>query len=272
MDKKHSLPRITLERYVLGELPAEEMQRIEKLVQQDTALQKKAEELGNSNEEILYQYSPGQMTQEIALKAHTREVHEKLKGQSEKSSLWNMIPAKPAFAAVLTLLLLIGLSPVIISNLRNTPSYEHTRIKGLSPHLTVYRRTGDSSERLGNLDIVNAGDIIQVGYVAANQKYGAIVSLDGRGVVTLHYPASDSASTQLENEGEMLLENAYELDDAPRFEHFFFITSDEPVAIKIIFEAGNKLAKHLQPGEKDTVLDLPKEWRQYSLVLRKGNS
>ncbi len=272
MNKNHPLPDITLERYVLGELPADELQRIDKVIQQETAPQKKVEAIRASNAEILSQYPPLQMAREITLKAHTRKVQDNLENRSEKPSFWAMITVKPAFGAALTLLLLVGFSPVIISNLRNISSNEHTRIKGLTPHLTVYRRTKDSSEQLGNLDIVNAGDIIQVGYVASDQKYGVIISLDGKGVVTLHYPASDTAGTQLETGGEILLETAYELDDAPRFEHFFFITAVKPVSIKTVYKAGNELVKNLKTGEKDTLLDLPEEWHQHSLVLLKGKS
>ena len=45
-----------------------------------------------------------------------------------------------------------------------------------------------------------------------------IVSYDGRGVVTLHYPNVARASAELRAGGAVPLDHSFELDDAPLFE------------------------------------------------------
>lgn len=261
-----------LEQYVLGELPEKQRRQIEQCISHDSALQKQMEAIRQSNSEILAKLPPDRMVREIELKAHTRNVNKILSRRTAANSWWHLTSYKPAFVTVMTLLLLIGLIPFIVTQYRNTQPVELTRIKGLVPLITVYRSIQDSSERLGNLSVVNKGDIIQIGYIAADKKYGVIVSVDGRGAVTLHYPASDTETTLLKNDGEVLLGNAYELDDAPLFEQFFFITADEPVVIETVRNACKTLVTQLKTGDTDSLPDLPAQWKQYSIVLRKGNS
>jgi hypothetical protein len=60
-----------------------------------------------------------------------------------------------------------------------------------------------------------------------------IASIDGAGVVTLHYPANADApalATALAQKPTSLPQ-AYVLDDAPQFERFFFITSEDPIEV-----------------------------------------
>ena len=261
-----------LERYVLGELPGEEMKHVDELVKHDKVLQEQAEAIRISNKDILEKYTPEKMARDIELKLHTKQVSESLNRQSQKSTLLDIFMRKPAFATVLTILVLIGITPVLYTMLQDNRGQEITRIKGLSPHLAIHRRTEKGSEQLNNLDSANRGDVIQISYVSAGKAHGVILSIDGRGAVTLHFPTTESASTELQEEGEILLESAYELDDAPLFEHFIFITADETIKVGDVLKAGKKLAVQLQTGESDTLLDLPKKWQQYSIVLRKGKS
>ena len=63
------------------------------------------------------------------------------------------------------------------------------------------------------------------------------------------------------------LPNAYALDDAPRFERFFFITSDEPIDVAQSLAAMRALGDDGAAG----TLELPSNVRQWSLRLRKPN-
>ena len=71
-----------------------------------------------------------------------------------------------------------------------------TRIKGTEkidvskPHILVHRKVNDTVELLESGDEAKAGDLLQIAYVSAGADYGVILSIDGRGVVTLHYPES----------------------------------------------------------------------------------
>jgi len=62
------------------------------------------------------------------------------------------------------------------------------RVKGLEPTLLLFRKTPEGSEPLKDGAAARAGDLIRIGYRAAGQRWGVIVSVDGRGVVTRHLP------------------------------------------------------------------------------------
>ncbi|MBN1838324.1 MAG: hypothetical protein JW820_20865, partial [Spirochaetales bacterium] len=108
----------------------------------------------------------------------------------------------------------------------------------------------------------------QLGYVAAARAYGVILSIDGRGVVTLHFPVGSTGAGELEREGESLLPFAYELDDAPGFERFFFVTGPEPFAVDSVLEAAERLAADPEQARQAPLI-LPGELEQVSMMLKK---
>jgi len=86
--------------------------------------------------------------------------------------------------------------------------------------------------------------------------------------VTLHFPDAETASTKLESEGEQLLDQAYELDAAPAFERFFFVTSSAPIDQKRVLIAAERLAR-TRDGARRTSLALKPPLHQHSLMLVK---
>jgi hypothetical protein len=125
---------------------------------------------------------------------------------------------------------------------RRSVAGETERVKGQHPYLTIYRKTAQGFERLRDRSAAAPGDRIQIGYVAAGKPYGMIFSIDGNGVLTVHFPVEDASgdgATKLETNGEHLLPESFELDEAPRYERFYFITSDHPVAVaRVVSEYG----------------------------------
>ncbi len=109
-----------------------------------------------------------------------------------------------------------------------------TRAKGIESRLEVFRKEGDVARPLAEGDVVAAGQVVQVAYRSAGRRHGAILSVDGRGVVTLHHPASVRGDTRLAPGGRVLLEHAYELDDAPEHETFLFLASDAPIDVAAV--------------------------------------
>jgi hypothetical protein len=63
-----------------------------------------------------------------------------------------------------------------------------------------------------------------------------IFSIDGRARVTLHFPASERETPSLDSSGEVVLPYGYRLDDAPRFERFYFVTSAEEFSVSALLE------------------------------------
>jgi hypothetical protein len=142
------------------------------------------------------------------------------------------------------------------------------RIKG--DPLLVYRQVGEDAERLSADAIVRAGDLIQLQYTPAD-THGVIASVDGAGVVTLHYPNREDAAPEatILNDKPTRLAHAYELDDAPRFERFFFITAKRPIDVQQTLDALRSLARR---SDSDTgPAELPAGLAQWSLRLKKAS-
>ncbi|HEU5055223.1 MAG TPA: hypothetical protein VFU21_01805 [Kofleriaceae bacterium] len=143
---------------------------------------------------------------------------------------------------------------------------ETTRIKG-DVRLLAFRKAGDRIERLASGAVVRAGDVIQLRFNGGGRRHGVIASIDGAGAVTLHFPLSEDAPTAL-GDRTTDLPHAYALDDAPRFERFFFITDDRPIDVAGTLAALRALAA--RPGADRALLDLPPGSRQLSLILHKA--
>lgn len=148
-------------------------------------------------------------------------------------------------------------------------SDEPVRIKGLAPRLLVHRQRQGVIEQLRDGDVARAGDLVQISYVAAGNRNGVILSLDGRGVVTLHHPARPDATPTLVARGQHALDHAYELDDARSYERFVLVTAgDEPLSVTAVLDAAQRLAKRGEAG-RHSPLPLPDRWQQTSVTLRK---
>jgi hypothetical protein len=186
--------------------------------------------IARSNEEILRAYPPERMAKQIRAR------------MQHKPRRW-MPVVQLATAAVLLLTagtLLLQQQP-------------EERTKGLSPQLHVWRKTAADPQALAEGAVVKAGDVLQVGYVTAGSRYGVIASLDGRGNVTLHLPAKESAEPRLsKHAGTIVLETAYELDDAPGFERFFLVTSDERIETAAVLQALKSLSAERDGGRIST--------------------
>jgi hypothetical protein len=83
--------------------------------------------------------------------------------------------------------------------------------------LEVWRQTAGSPERLADGDGAAEGDVVQLVYRLQGHGEGAILSVDGRGVVTEHLAPGPLSP------GRVALDHAFELDDAPGFERFYLV-------------------------------------------------
>jgi len=262
MKSDTKVPQALLEQLALGELDAERERRIRERLEKEDGGKKRLENLIKSNERILDEYAPAQMAARIRLESEQRTA-----GAAPGRGLRIAIPAV-ATAAVAFIALLMILpardavrSPGAGSGIES--GADTIRIKG-NPMLRIYKKREDGAGEVKRGDTAVAGDVLQLSYNAAGRRYGVILSVDGRGAVTLHHPQSESASTMLDAAGSHSLPFAYELDDAPGFERFFFITSDKPIDPGAVMNA----ARELGPDDKDA-LDLPASMRQTDFVLKK---
>ena len=116
--------------------------------------------------------------------------------------------------------------------------------------------------------MARAGDLLQIAYVPAGKTNGVIFSTDGSGTVTLHYPENQGASSFLKKEKKVLLTSSYELDDAPDFERFFFITAMEGIDVEDIIKKAVAIAT-TPAAAKTASLVLPESYQQFSILLKK---
>jgi hypothetical protein len=259
-----------LERYVLGELPDETAEEIRRQVLVYPEIDAILKEIESSNRDILELYPVDSVKADLITRMNEAQ------RKPASFSLRRILYFSSALATVLVFFLLIlpaikektGTEPFLIGP-------EQTVIKGIAAidlsktQLLIFRKINNEVEMIKDREHALAGDLLQLGYVAAEESYGMIFSIDGRGSVTLHFPAEIGGSTALEKHKESLLANAIELDDAPDFERFFFVTSIYDIDIGSVLKNAESLAK--VPGRvPQTDLDLPDGLKQYSILILKG--
>lgn len=246
-----------LERFLLGELPPDEMERLGRSIGADESLRQRLESLGESNRELLERFPAGRMAQqiqdrleratasgdEVAQRGWISRWMERIGSSPERPLRVNPAHALPMIAALATLLVLplvIGPEDESTHGLLPTPGQQTTSGDGINikgpPQLHLHRKTTTGSEPLESGDTAREHDLILVQYVASGRQYGAIVSIDGRGTLTQHLPASGHRAAALEQGETISLPFSYELDDAPHRETFYFITSDAPFDVQPIVE------------------------------------
>ena len=255
-DDAATVPDLYLERYVLGELPEDERGRIERLLALDPALRSRLDALKSSDVEIARQYPPALLDERIRARARGDSRREVTTGR--RGPGW-LAPALAAAAVVLA---------VGAGVLRSPAPADGIRLKGGEAELVVFRKTTAGSERLGPGALAGPGDLIRVGYRAAGQPYGAILSTDGNGNVTQHLPRSGGRAAPLETGGTVLLDFSYELDDAPRWERFYLVTGDEPFDLEAVRRAARDVAA-VGSEAAAPLLEIPADLEQSIFTLAK---
>jgi hypothetical protein len=170
-------------------------------------------------------------------------------------------------AAAACLALLIA-RPSERDSVRPTP---HERAKGQGLELRVYRQREGRVERVAEGTEAAAGELLQLGFVRAGHVHGVLLSIDGRGAVTLHWPLVVGASTALPPDGgEHLLPQSYQLDDAPAFERFVFLGAAAPLRVDAILASAKQLARDPLRA-RDEPLRVEGVHEQRSFLVRKKN-
>ena len=225
------VPDLFLERYRLGELPEDERGRIERLLLLDSELRGRLDALEASDAEVARSYPAPLMDERIRGRARAAGISKSQTTPARRAG-WLM----PALAAA-AVLLAAGVGVV-----RSPQPGDGILLKGGDAELIVFRKTAAGSERLEPGAPAGPGDLIRVGYRAAGQPYGAIVSTDGNGNVTQHLPRSGGRAASLESGTTVLLDFSYELDDAPRWERFYLVTGAEPFDLEPVRRAALAVA------------------------------
>lgn len=273
---KHNTPEINdrvLERYLLDELPGDTKETVTLQLEKDPLLREKLELLKRSNEEILDRYPADSMVRDIQNRVRTEKASAERKRAGRSGFTRRLLYASPVMAMLVVLFLVFQpFGDGTIDLGRPDPGIGKTRVKGTpetgKPYLMVYRKTADREELLKHKAAASAGDLLQLAYAAEGATHGVILSIDGADAVTLHYPEYDTGSTALREKKKVLLSSSYELDDAPRFERFFFITASAVIDVKAVLKQAKKLTGAGGNAETDA-LDLNDSFTQSSITIIK---
>ncbi|AEE16552.1 hypothetical protein [Treponema brennaborense] len=194
--------------------------------------------LEESDREILAAYPAHRMEPDVQRKRFRLHRETEVKRRAARHMFLSVcVPA--AAAAVLVAAVSLGIQSRTADAAASPDKAAAIRVKGAAQNaLHLYKQNGDGIVRLKNRDSAAAGDLIQISYVAAG-GYGAIFSIDGNGIVTRHFPDTD-VSAELSAGKEIPLDFSYELDDAPVFERFVFVTAEKPFSVRQITAALRK--------------------------------
>lgn len=165
-----------------------------------------------------------------------------------------------AAAAALVLAFLL---PLAWTGEEGVPGTEDiTRVKGSSAgELKIFRQRGAATELLEDRSYASEGDLVQMGYrLPRGMDYALIVSIDGRGIVTRHLAPAGQVTPRAEESGFTLLGFSYQLDDAPEFETFYLVASDQPFPVDPVVDI---LSREARGREEE--LDIPRLIRSSDL-------
>lgn len=252
------IPDWKLEKYLTGDLPAEEMHEIRKMEATDEIFANRVKMLREDNAAILKKLPFEKLSEKIAM----------MPGRSNAGAgntvRVNFKLVKLAAAAVLVLAVVtVALFSQRSLSEQNTQLMEVAmadvsgddglRIKGMDARMEVWKKTGDSAVQMENLGEAREGDEIQLRYAVAEKCFGLLFSMDGNGTITMHM-GHENRAVELEPGKMTTLPFAYKLDNAPKFEKFFFLTSKDEFELN----AGDIDASLKQEGVKAVSLTLRK--------------
>ena len=227
------IPDWKLERYLTGDLPAEEMREIRDMEATDEVFAGRVKLLREDNAAILKKLPFEKLSEKISA----------MPGRSNGAGNTvrvNFTLVKFAAAAALVLAVVTvalfsqrditvpaqsangTMDVAMVTDVENAMG--DTRIKGLDARMEVWKKIGDSAVQMSNLDEAREGDEIQLRYSVPEKCFGLLFSMDGNGTLTMHM-AEGNKAIALEPGKMTTLPFAYQLDNAPKFEKFFFLTS-----------------------------------------------
>lgn len=264
-----TIPDWLLERVHLGELPPAELADAQRRIDADPDAQARLARLAREDQETLARYPAADIAARIHDKARVAKARDAAQRDGNKGRR-SFLLALPALAGAAVLVLAVIDRDAGVLNDDAMSSSEVTRTKGAA-QLVITRKRGKEEEQLARGQSAKAGDLLQLGYRAAGAAYGAILSLDGRGNVTQHLPEAAAAAARLDAQGLVTLNRAYELDDAPNFETFFFVYGKEAFALAPVLEAARALRRQGQnAGQESVRLRLPSGLEQTVFVVQKA--
>jgi len=226
LERTPGTPDLLVEKLALGELPPAAAAAVRARLERAGELHR-LEALGTDS-------PSGSMPAELALRIAQRRAREAARRKVHARS-WALLVT----AASLAMMALVIASPF---------GGDTSRMKGGDAALIIYRQTDSGYEVLAEGATLRRGDVLQLGLRAGRARVAAVYSIDGRGLITEH-----QAPREVPGPAELRLADAYQLDDAPRFERFLLVLGDTLDAQQIRAALASLAAQN--PGSDP--LDIP---------------
>lgn len=246
------VPDILVEQLALGELPPDRAADVRRRLEAEPGGLMRLEALRESDAAVLIGHPP---------RAVAAMIERRAPSEPPRRSL--LVPALAGAVAALVLVLVPWNQAPVQEGAPPAGLGQTNRVKG-DPHVTVDRKVGERTEPLRSGARAAPGDRLQLGYVASGAAHGVLLSIDGRGAVTLHFPQDAAGPTALVGDGAQRLEFSYQLDDAPGFERFVLVTSAQPMDVAAVLAAARDVG-----ADPERPLALAAGLRQKDLLLLK---
>ena len=249
MTQVNKISDFKLERYLLGELPESEMVALQKREAEDEIFAARVAEMRLQGKRFVAENPFAALEERIEAAGGV----ENRVADTPRNTLWLKVAA--------ALVIALGIFSAVVLN-RNVDTFDSqnasmevamadmdngTRIKGMQASLEVWKKTGDSAVQMVNLGNASEGDEIQLRYRVPQKCFGMLFSMDGNGTITMHMGEGNKA-IELEPGKMTTLPFAYKLDNAPKFEKFFLLTSQNAFEID-----GNDIDKSLKQAGVENV-------------------
>ena len=248
MTSVNKISDFKLERYLLGELPESEMAALQKREAEDEIFAARVAEMRLQGKRFVAENPFAALEERIEAAGGVEN-----RAVAPRNTLWLKVAA--------ALVIALGIFSAVVLN-RNVDTFDSqntsmevamadmdngTRIKGMQASLEVWKKTGDSAVQMVNLGDASEGDEIQLRYRVPQKCFGMLFSMDGNGTITMHMGEGNKA-IELEPGKMTTLPFAYKLDNAPKFEKFFLLTSQNAFEID-----GNDIDKSLKQAGVENV-------------------
>ncbi|MBQ3777394.1 MAG: hypothetical protein II835_04810 [Fibrobacter sp.] len=240
------IPDWKLERFLTGDLPEEEMNKLRELEANDAVFANRVKMLREDNKAILSKLP----FETLAANLGTGAAGNAAKNAAKNAARFTLVKFAAAAMFVFAIALVaffaqretsvmnerVGSDVATVNGSQNTQvalaeNESDTRIKGLDARMEVWKKTSAGIVQLNDLDSVGEGDEIQLRYAVPEKCFGLLFSMDGNGALTLHM-GNGVKAIELAPGKMNSLPFAYKLDDAPYFEKFFFVTSPKEFAVE----------------------------------------
>lgn len=254
------IPDWKLERFLTGDLPEEEMNKLRELEANDAMFASRVKMLREDNKAILNKLPFEKLAERIAdatdvagkglANLGTGAAGTAAKNAVKNAPRFTLVKFAAAAMFVFAVALVaffaqretsvmnerVGSDVATVNGSQNTQvalaeNESDTRIKGLDARMEVWKKTSAGIVQLNDLDSVGEGDEIQLRYAVPEKCFGLLFSMDGNGALTLHM-GNGVKAIELAPGKMNSLPFAYKLDDAPYFEKFFFVTSPKEFAVE----------------------------------------